>query len=793
MFNPKSTSSIALAFLFLGLLSTAAKAENPNEVEAKTEETSDIIFQPRIGVGYTTTSNEGIKDFTSFDGFLPLMQKPGKNITFLQGKMLLNTENSALGGNLLLGHRFTNRDRNSVIGGYVSYDARNTGNAVFNQIGTGLELLTKNWELRANGYIPVGTTRSTIAESFPGSSAFSGNSLQLDRVRLVEQSLFGVDLEVGKKLSAWEKGELRGYIGSYLYSGDGIGSFVGAKSRVVAHLDNFQTELALQSDGYFGTNLTLNVGLSLGGNSRKSQRNHVLARMGDNTERQSTIYVDSRNIKDQVAAIDSQTGKAFSIIHVAPGGNSNGSYESPYSTVDQAIAIAKPGDIIYVRADSNSFISSFSVPDGVSVLSNAPKQYLNTKQAGNVLLPFSGTGVQPVVKGTFAPGQLENGQGVVTLGSNSVLSGFDVRVDDAGTNPTTGGGRRGIQAKDVSNVSILNNTVTNAFGEGIYLENVTGEALIDNNVVIGTRNNSDSTSGSNFTEYNGSIFAVNSKGTIDLTISNNRVEMASGATGYDVDGIEINLCRDFNGESPNPFAACSTAASGTYNIFNNVVNGNGAVGGAEGIDTNVGSNGTATFVIRDNNLQKMPDNGITLDINKNAAGTSTGKATLLIESNIINGVNRDGIDLDVQGASQTSAIIRNNQLTGVTQRGFDIETIEAAELQLTIEGNQITNTTPVNNSSDVARFRIGNNSGSTSNVNAVIRDNTSTTDALSINANNNSQLCLQAENNQLTGNSTFNRATGATVQVENTLSTNTPAITAPSGSTIVTRGTCGLP
>jgi hypothetical protein len=198
-------------------------------------------------------------------------------------------------------------------------------------------------------------------------------------------------------------------------------------------------------------------------------------------------------------------------------------------------------------------------------------------------------------------------------------------------------------------------------------------------------------------------------------------------------------------------------------------------------------------VIRDNNLQRMPDNGITLDINKNAAGTSTGKATLLIERNIINGVNRDGIDLDLQGASKASAIIRNNQLTGVTQRGFDIETMEAAELQLTIEGNKITNTTPVTSNSDVARFRIGNTSGSTSNVNAVIRGNTSTSDALSINANNNSKLCLQAENNQLTGNSTLNRATGATLRVENTLSTNTPAITAPSGSTTVTRGTCGLP
>lgn len=789
MFKPKSTPSIVLTFLLLGLLSSAANAQTAEGVN-ETKEESPIVFQPRVGVGYTTTNNEGIKDFTSFEGFLPLMQTPGKNLTFLEGKMLVNTSNGALGGNLLLGHRFSTSG-NSVFGGYVSYDARNTGDAVFNQIGTGLEFISKDWDVRLNGYIPVGDTKATLATSFPGGATFSGNSLQLDRLRLQQQSLSGVDLEVGRKLSAWNNGELRGYAGTYLYSGEGIDSFLGVKGRLVAQLDGLQTGVALQHDSNFGTSLTFNVGLSLGGNSRRNTNNSALASMGDSTVRQPTILVDNRIVKDSVAAINATSGQALSIIHVAPGG-SNGTVESPFGTVAQAIAVAKAGDIIYVRP-TGTVIPPFTIPNGVSVLSNAPVQLVNTTQLGNVRLPFSGSGTQPIIQGTFAPGQLANAQGVVTLGSNSVLSGFDVRVNDPNTNPATGGGRRGIQAKDVSNVSILNNTVRNAFGEGIYLENVTGKALIDGNTVIGTRNNSDTVATSNFTEYNGSIFAVNSRGAIDLTISNNRVEMQAGATGYDVDGIETNLCRDFAGESPNPFAACSTAASATYNILNNVVVGNGAVGGAEAIDTNVGSNGTANFVIRGNNLTAPPDNGITLDINKNAAGTSTGKATLLIENNIINGVGRDGIDIDVQGASETTATIRNNQLTGITQRGFDVETMEAAKLQLVIEGNTITNTTPITSSSDVARFRIGNTTGATSNVNAAIRNNTSTTDSLNINANNNSNLCLQVENNRLTNASTLTRAASATLRVENTLSTNTPTITAPAGSTSVTRGTCGLP
>lgn len=100
------------------MLAAAANAQTAEGVN-ETKEESEIVFQPRVGVGYTTTNNEGIKDFTSFEGFLPLMQTPGKNLTFLEGKMLVNTSNGALGGNLLLGHRFST-GVNSVFGGFFS-------------------------------------------------------------------------------------------------------------------------------------------------------------------------------------------------------------------------------------------------------------------------------------------------------------------------------------------------------------------------------------------------------------------------------------------------------------------------------------------------------------------------------------------------------------------------------------------------------------------------------------------------------------------------------------------------
>lgn len=70
-----------------------------------------------------------------------------------------------MGGNLLLGHRFS-ASNDAVWGGYVAYDVRDTGNKVFNQIGLGIERLGKNWDIRANGYIPVGESKQVISESF---------------------------------------------------------------------------------------------------------------------------------------------------------------------------------------------------------------------------------------------------------------------------------------------------------------------------------------------------------------------------------------------------------------------------------------------------------------------------------------------------------------------------------------------------------------------------------------------------------------------------------------------------
>ena len=220
------------------------------------------------------------------------MQTPGKSLTFIEGKMLWDTNTSALGGNLLLGHRFINEAQNRVTGGYISYDSRNTGNATFNQLGLGLESLGENVDFRLNGYIPLGNSSDQLASALPGTSTFKGNSLQLDRVRLFQDSLSGVDAEVGTKLTSWNNGALRGYIGTYYYTGEHTSGFVGVKGRLAGNWNNLVAGVSLQNDSQFDTRLVFNIGASLGG--AKTNTGNVMLRQKDNKILFTIIYCKAK-------------------------------------------------------------------------------------------------------------------------------------------------------------------------------------------------------------------------------------------------------------------------------------------------------------------------------------------------------------------------------------------------------------------------------------------------------------------------------------------------------------------
>jgi trimeric autotransporter adhesin len=755
-------------FALLGVLASASTA--------MAQTSTAPTFTPRLGVRYTTEGS-GYESFSSFEGFLPVLQSPGNSLTFLQGKVLLDND-SNVATNILLGHRIFSAEGNRVVGGYIAYSTRDTGKSNFNQLGLGFETLG-NWDFRFNAYLPLGTSENQVSLINTG-SGFQGNSFLLGRQRSFEVAMSGVDAEFGTRLLPLGAGDLRGFVGAYYYSGGESKEAFGWRTRVEARPNDFLNfGLSLQHDDLFDTRLVFTIGANFPGSSSrgtKPKKDSALLRMAESSDRQAAILVTNERKNDTVVATGTDN-QPLTIIYVTNNGTGNGTFESPLGSITDAVGIAKANNIIYVLGNTPTTIAPFTIPDGVQVLSSAPTQTVNTQQFGLVTLPLSGNGIYPVITGSVTAGN-----GLVTLGNNTVLSGFDIQVqgsDDA----------RGIKGTNISNVRILDNKITNALSEGIYLENATGIVEIARNAITDTRNPATDTS------LESGIFVWNYQGNTNLSITDNRIVTNFNAADYRIDGIEVNLCRDVDQLFVSK--TCASNASITATITNNQIIHNGKIsGGADGIDINLGNLGKGTFTISNNTLTNIPDEGISVNAVANSEGnftianniiTNVGDSSIkvnlflpdpnispavnlfnnsrtqfVITGNTLNGTNNDGIDFAVADNADTTINISNNTIQNIgngstSDRGIQLAARNNAIIRPTITNNIITNVTgdginlgqvtdatvTNNNISSIGSDGIeiqnasGNNNISSNTINDVSNDGIDLDDVANANVTNN--------------------------------------------------------
>ena len=95
------------------------------------------------------------------------------------------------GGSAGLGTRYIFSSKNIVLGYHVYYDYKRFHQFDLNQVGIGLELLSPYWDLRINGYIPVGTKNFHRLTLFD----FSGGFIAVRDRRVT--TWYGVDSEIG--------------------------------------------------------------------------------------------------------------------------------------------------------------------------------------------------------------------------------------------------------------------------------------------------------------------------------------------------------------------------------------------------------------------------------------------------------------------------------------------------------------------------------------------------------------------------------------------------------------------
>jgi trimeric autotransporter adhesin len=544
-----TVSGTVLPSVAIPLAQTPAPSESPSVIpqdsSAPPPDSKDSLppfptIQPRIFGQFTTGPGLGYESsFGSVYGFVPFAQTPGISLGYAEARLNLTTSGANLGGNLLLGYRHYLQDSNLILGGYVGYDIRDTGLSTFSQVGAGVEVLGRNWEGRLNGYIPVGNTRNMTSEvsSSLGSSLsnlnFQQNLLfatlqqttQVDRS--FESALGGMDVEVGTKLVGWRNGNLRGYVGGYVYGGEGTNTFAGFRSRLALQQGNtYRGGIALTTDGEFGTQVAFSIGIGFGGVKGKPKdlvQESRIARLGGAVDRQSNIVVQDQFDRQIVqtpmgdyVVNNPATGQPWYFVHVTPGvTGGTGTVESPLSTTTTAFA-ATQGDgnsIVYLQSGNNSGLSGFTIPAQVQVLSTGPQQFIPASVEGQLFtpqLPGSGTGNLPLVTGT------------VTMSSYTTLNGFSISPEV---------NQPGVLGVDVSNVTVANNRIqtTGDQAYGIAFLNSTPNASQTNSLTIA--NNTVSTSGA--AAFGIVVGVTDGAGIGTVQVSNNTIS----TTGRDADGI----------------------------------------------------------------------------------------------------------------------------------------------------------------------------------------------------------------------------------------------------------------
>ena len=699
--------------------------------EAVGDVTTALKIPARFSIEHSSSS-AGFDGITGLGGFIPLRQNSGENVTFLEGDVLVDN-GGHFGWDLSLGHRRLNDEATRLRGGHIGIDGRSTGESTFYQLAAGYESLGENWDVRLNGYIPIGDTLNTLTDIntstvLPGTSGFQSNELVLSalterrRILKEEEALGGFDAEVATQLSEWDGGELTGAVGGYLLTGE-ESSFGGQLRLGATFKSNYTAGVALQHDGIFGTNFVVSIGANLPNLrfQKKEEKefqevNEVAIRLRDPIHRRKTVAVNQREENDVTIDIETQVlrnpeeEQDYRFLHVSLGASGgDGTFEAPFGTVEEAIALINSdattfsdgNTILYVDGEAapTTAIPGFAIPDRVRVLSQGPQQTIagmafpgfpetttrlpfspvnnfnvpgSTAPNSNgvaVLLPDSGDGVFPTITGGTAPD-------LVTLGNQTVLAGFQLE----------GASQNGVAGSNVSNVELRNNRITNSTANGIALDNVGGSVTLFDNEVTGSGDRG--------------LLAQNSTTAQSVNITVAGYQLANNRVG-----MEFSTVANTAGpQAPSQIIAIGPSSAANTSVGNpsgSLLNNSILNSTAEGVI--VQATGDA---LRTSSSQEFSFDQGAID-GSGAAGMSfiANVGAHVQELNVTNSsiTNSGAAGISIlsgtppSGATQTAAsqevVIRNSTISSNAGAGIDINLADASSQELVIRGNQITNNT----------------------------------------------------------------------------------------------------
>jgi len=614
------------------------------------------------GVGY----RDG---YTSLDFFYAPAEQTSWGLPFVdvRGHVFDNGKWAANAG---LGWRYLGPASCWVYGANVYYDYRRSHENNFNQVSFGLEALSANWELRANGYVPVGLKHHSYRSHFSDFSffGFTGNNILIQQTekRKFEQTMAGLDAEVGYHIWNSDCFDLYAGIGPYYFHGEHKHkNAIGGKVRVTAEIGTYVTlEVSDTWDEVFHNRPqgTIALNIPFGPCARVTRSNPdccecpelLLERLYQPVEKQEIIVLSdyTRHFDHQEFAIDPATNLPWFVLFVNNTSTDPvGTFENPFNMLIQAQNASSPGNIIYVFPGDGTTTGM----DGGILLKNDQRFWgsgvshkLPTTRGVISLLPETAT--PPVITNLLGDG--------VDLAMNNEVVGFKI----------LGSLLHGVAGTDVGTLFIADNDILLSGGDGLNLQLATASAS-----VLALRNN--------VSQNGGTGFGINCTGaapeTITLDLEDNTA-ISNNFAGIEIvfqNAAKVNATLKNNDIEQNTFGvfflynggSSLIATVDSNRISNNFSNGIFT----QSIFTPELAPTAITMTVTNNQIDANFNNGVEIDYSNNTVLQASFNGNS-ISDNRNNGFALEAGNVDITSATNYSAdfAFTNNAMRGNAQDGI---------------------------------------------------------------------------------------------------------------------------
>jgi hypothetical protein len=480
--------------------------EHQIQRKKETPPSSNIDCKPfRLTASYSEGPGVGYnKSYSSLQGFFSPINTSDHWLPFIdvRGHIFSDGKPAA---NVGLGVRYL---ASLAWGVNAYYDYRTSHHHNYRQVGLGFEVLGSFWDVRLNGYLPVGKKKSrpfdkinqplsfsSFSSFTPQMIRFNGNNaivgysnIPIYQSQREEFAFKGVDASVGFQVGNPKKISLNFAAGPYYYAGYFSKYAVGGQGSITVRWSQYIALSATTSyDNLFHSRTSGSISLTIPlGNTGATKKEKSVKACSNNSfldhnlargaHRNEIIVLDKHRFVRQIGSINvdvlatnPQTGQPYIFWHVNNTSSSNGTYESPYPTLAQAEAASAASDIIYVYSGDGTTTgmdAGITLKDDQKFFGAGIDQTLLTT-TGVITIPAQDSGM-PQVTNTTGP--------VVTCANNNEISGFYFTANNQYV----------LNCTNISDALIHDNTLSLSAGSsgrgvGIYFKNSAGTITVQDN------------------------------------------------------------------------------------------------------------------------------------------------------------------------------------------------------------------------------------------------------------------------------------------------------------------------